>query len=125
MACIVYQKHKNGSTYAYRSESSRDPRTGRPTSRREYIGRVDPDTGAIVPKRSRKRRAAPAAADPGASEARIAVLEAENERLEAENARLVAALREAMGHVGDAWTVMEGALDGEEEGERGGPGGGA
>ena len=125
MACIVYQKHKNGSTYAYRSESYRDPRTGRPTSRREYIGRVDPDTGAIVPKRSRKRRAAPAAADTGASEARIAVLEAENERLEAENARLAAALREAMGHVGDAWTVMGGALDGEEEGGRGGPGGGA
>ena len=118
MACIVYQKHKNGSTYAYRSESYRDPRTGRPTSRREYIGRVDPDTGAIVPKRSRKRRAAPAAADTGASEARIAVLEAENERL-------AAALREAMGHVGDAWALMGGALDGEEEGGRGGPGGGA
>ena len=120
MACIVYQKHKNGSTYAYRSESFRDPRTGKPTSRREYIGRVDPDTGAIVPKRSRKRREAAAdtdAAADGGYEVRIA-------ELEAENARLTAALREAMGHVGDALAAMGGALDGEEEGGRGGPGGG-
>ena len=57
MPSIVYQKDKrSGSTYAYRSTSFRDPDTGRPRSRREYLGRVDPATGEIVPKAGPGRR---------------------------------------------------------------------
>lgn len=54
---IVYQTDKrSGSTYAYRSTSYRDPETGRPRSKREYLGRVDPATGEIVPKAAAGRR---------------------------------------------------------------------
>jgi hypothetical protein len=57
MPSIVYQTDKrSGSTYAYRSTSFRDPDTGRPRSRREYLGRVDPATGEIVPKAGGGRR---------------------------------------------------------------------
>ena len=51
MAFIVYRKNKKtGMTYAYRSESYRDPKTKKPKSRRTYLGRVDPSTGTIIPK---------------------------------------------------------------------------
>jgi hypothetical protein len=57
MSSIVYQHDKrSGTTYAYRSTSYRDPSTGRPRSRREYLGRVDPETGEIVPKAAKGRR---------------------------------------------------------------------
>ena len=114
VSSIVYQKHKNGSTYAYRSESFRSPKTGRPTSRREYLGRVDPLTGEIVPKRPRRPARAAEAPDAGAPgdgpvrDARIA-------ELEAENARLHAALATAVGVLGDLGAMLGGALDGEEE----------
>lgn len=57
MSSIVYQHDKrSGSTYAYRSTSFRDPQTGRPRCRREYLGRLDPATGEIVPKAGPGRR---------------------------------------------------------------------
>lgn len=57
MSCIVYQTNKNtGTRYAYRSESYRDPETGTPKSRRTYLGRVDPETGDIIPKAARGSR---------------------------------------------------------------------
>ena len=111
MSCIVYQKHKNGSTYAYRSESFRSPRTGRPTSRREYLGRVDPETGEIVPKRARRSAPEAGVADAGGPDRR-------DERiaeLEAENARLLAAIAEARGLLGDAGAVLGGVGDGGEK----------
>ena len=57
MSCIVYQTNKNtGTKYAYKGESYRDPKTGTPKSRRTYLGRVDPETGEIVPKAAKGRR---------------------------------------------------------------------
>lgn len=51
MSKIVYQKDKRyGTTYAYRVGSEIDPETGRRKTTREYVGRVDPQTGDIVPK---------------------------------------------------------------------------
>ena len=51
MACTVYQKNKKtGMLYAYRSESYRDPSTGKPKVRRTYLGRVDNETNTIIPK---------------------------------------------------------------------------
>ena len=51
MACIIYRvDKKTGVKYAYRSESYRDPVTKKPKNRREYLGRVDPETNMIVPK---------------------------------------------------------------------------
>ena len=57
MSCIVYQTNKNtGTKYAYKGESYRDPKTGTPKSRRTYLGRVDPETGDIIPKAARDSR---------------------------------------------------------------------
>ena len=57
MASITYQKdRRSGSTYAYRVEQYRDPQTGRARTRREYLGRLDPATGTIVPKAAPGRR---------------------------------------------------------------------
>ena len=51
MSCIVYRTNpKTGVKYAYRSESYRDPTTKKPKNRREYLGRVDPETQKIIPK---------------------------------------------------------------------------
>ena len=67
MACIVYQTNKKtGVQYAYQSESYRDPITKKPTSRRIYLGRVDPETKSIIQKaetgkRNRSKIGAPSA----------------------------------------------------------------
>lgn len=61
MSGIVYHTDKRyGTTYAYREGSVVDPETGRRKRTREYLGRVDPNTGEIVPKAAgggRNRRA--------------------------------------------------------------------
>ena len=95
MPSIVYQTDKrSGSTYAYRSTSFRDPDTGRPRSRREYLGRVDPATGEIVPKAGGGRRNRSKVGEPEARADAGEVLRAlryrddELARLEGEVARL-------------------------------------
>jgi hypothetical protein len=55
MSGIVYQTDKrSGSTYAYRHGKVLDEGTGRVRTKREYVGRVDPSTGSIVPKAERR-----------------------------------------------------------------------
>ena len=56
MSSVVYQIGKNGTKYAYESESYRDPITRKPRSKRTYLGRVDPDTGMIIPKAENGKR---------------------------------------------------------------------
>ena len=89
MASIIYQTNrKTGAKYAYSQESYWDKSKGQPRSRRTYLGRVDPETGEIIPKRT---KAADAAA--GAAVASDAAGEAsEVERLRARVAELEAAL---------------------------------
>ncbi len=54
MSCIVYQvDKKTGVKYAYESESYWDKDKQQPRSRRTYIGKVDPETGEIIPKEKR------------------------------------------------------------------------
>lgn len=54
MSCIVYQvDKKTGVKYAYKSESYWDKEKQQPRSKRTYIGKVDPDTGEIIPKGKR------------------------------------------------------------------------
>jgi len=107
MSSIVYQRNpRSGSTYAYRSTSYRDPTTGKPRSKREYLGRVDPETGEIIPKASKGRRnrsklgEAPAEINGDELVAALkyrddefARLRQENERLRQRNAELEAALQ--------------------------------
>ena len=53
MACIVYQTDKkSGAKFAYESVSYWDKEKKQPRSKRKYIGKVDPETGEIIPSRS-------------------------------------------------------------------------
>ncbi len=55
MSCIVYQvDKKTGVKYAYESVSYWDKEKQQPRSKREYIGKVDPETGEIIPKKGRR-----------------------------------------------------------------------
>ena len=94
MACIVYRTDPaTGAKYAYRSESYRDPVTRKPRNRKEYLGRVDPETGEIRPKRARGgARARPAEAPEGPSGDPRAGLEAELASVTAERDALAASL---------------------------------
>ena len=52
MSCIVYQvDKKTGVKYAYESVSYWDKDKQQPRSKRVYLGRVDPETGEIIPKK--------------------------------------------------------------------------
>lgn len=53
MSCIVYLTDRNGNKYAYESISYWDKEKGQPRSKRKYIGKVDPETGEIIPKKAR------------------------------------------------------------------------
>lgn len=64
---IIITNKKTGQKYAYDSVSYRDPVTKKPKSKRTYLGRVDPITGAIIPKASKGKRNREPAADWAAS----------------------------------------------------------
>ncbi len=56
---IIKQYHKDtDTTYVYESESYWDPEKKQGRSRRKCIGKIDPETGEIVPtgRRSRKKK---------------------------------------------------------------------
>lgn len=54
MAIIKQLNKKNGVTYVYESHSYRDSETKQPRSTRRLIGKIDEETGEIVPTRKRK-----------------------------------------------------------------------
>ena len=57
MSCIVYQTDKRtGIKYAYESVSYWDKEKGQPRSKRKYIGKVDPETGEIIPTSGTRKR---------------------------------------------------------------------
>ena len=54
MSCIVYQvDKKTGVKYAYESVSFWDKDKQQPRSKRVYLGKVDPETGEIIPKKGK------------------------------------------------------------------------
>lgn len=59
ISCVYYNYQKNNKTgkmYAYSSVYYKDPETGKLKTRRTYLGRVDPETKAILPKATGGRR---------------------------------------------------------------------
>lgn len=52
-----YTVKRNGNTYAYESTSRRVPGKKNPVTDVIYLGKVDPETGKIIPKESRSRPA--------------------------------------------------------------------
>ena len=56
MPTIVYREnHSNGVRYAYSCTSVWDKEKKAPRTIRTYLGRVDPDTGEIIPPSSKKK----------------------------------------------------------------------
>lgn len=62
---LIRQYHKDtDTTYVYESESYWDPDKKQSRSRRKVVGKVDPETGEIIPtgKRGRKKKPIPSPA---------------------------------------------------------------
>ena len=56
MSSIVYLRNKDsGKVYVYSNSRETDPSTGVMRNVRKCIGHVDPETGEIVPNRSRTK----------------------------------------------------------------------
>ena len=75
---IIKQYHKDtDTTYVYDSTSYWDVEKGQSRSRRKLLGKLDPETGEIIPtgQRGRKKKERPAE-DPAQMEARIAAASA-------------------------------------------------
>ena len=54
MSSVVYQiDKKTGAKYAFESISYWDKDKKQPRSKRKYLGKVDPETGSIIPSRGR------------------------------------------------------------------------
>ena len=99
MSFITYMVNKKtGKKYAYKQENVWDSEKGQSRAKRTYLGRVDPETGEIIPKRGstiaadadetiRDEADETVAAQSSASE-----LEEENAKLRARIAELEAAL---------------------------------
>ena len=106
---IVKYKNQSGVTYAYEATSRYDPATKQSRPTRKYLGRVDDETGEIIPtagKRGRPPKNPPKPIEPekggflpdshselamklSAAEAEIAGLRAENEKLTNEKKKLL------------------------------------
>ena len=64
MASIVYQiDKKTGTKYAFESVSYWDKEKKQPRSKRKYLGKVDPETGEIIPSRGKVTHGADKTAD--------------------------------------------------------------
>ena len=99
---IIYQKDKRtGITYAYESKAVWDKEKKQSRAHRRLIGKVDPDSGEIIPTDGRGRKRSPGY-DPSTDveepmPATVKGLREEIRRLRAENARLESKLKELGG----------------------------
>jgi hypothetical protein len=59
MAIIKQLDKRSGITYVYDSKSYRDPETKKVRSNRTLIGKLDPETGDIIPTDGRGRKRSP------------------------------------------------------------------
>lgn len=91
MAIIKQLDKRSGITYVYDSKSYRDPETKKVRSKRTLIGKLDPETGNIVPTDGRGKKRSPYyVPEPGEYQmpATVKELKAEVLRLLEENAVL-------------------------------------
>lgn len=69
MSIVKLKDKRSGTTYVYESESYWDKEKKQPRSRRKLIGRLDEETGEIVPTgKSGRRKAAPGPGEGDASQ---------------------------------------------------------
>ena len=75
MACLVHAKDKRtGIIYVYSSESYWDKEKKAPRNRRTLIGKLDPETGEIIPTGKRGRKPKDAASAPAVENTELARL---------------------------------------------------
>ena len=100
MSFTVYRVDKRtGAKYAYRQENVWDSERGQSRAKRTYLGRVDPETGEIIPKRGSLGAADGGNGTSGNANVANGTNGASAGGLEEENARLrarVAALESAL-----------------------------
>ena len=53
MSIVKHTDKRSGVTYVYESESYWDKEKKQPRNRRKLIGKIDPETGEVVPTRNR------------------------------------------------------------------------
>lgn len=99
---IIYQKDKRtGITYAYESKAVWDKEKKQSRAQRRLIGKVDPDSGEIIPTDGRGRKRSPdyepEADDRESMPATVKGLREEVRRLRAENAQLKDELKKLRG----------------------------
>lgn len=63
MAIVKQKNPKTGVTYVYESHSYRDKETKQPRAKRKLIGRLDEETGEVVPTRKRRKNVTTELAD--------------------------------------------------------------
>lgn len=96
MASIIRQLNKQtGITYVYESESYWDKEKKQPRARRKLIGKIDDETGEIVPtgKSGRKKRKIPDVSGTGSADGSFEALCQEQEGQIRQNAMEIAALK--------------------------------
>lgn len=101
MSIVRYTNKKTGTVTLYESTSHYDPETKQSRPRRKYLGRLDPETGELIPAVKRKKKEPGAAAGTAVDGPNPALLEKSREcaeanrrikELEAEIGRLRAAM---------------------------------
>ena len=100
MSIVYHHDKRSGITYAYESKSYWDKEKKQSRARRRLIGRVDDETGEVVPTDGRVRKAAARRAEEASRPRYRAMYEEQLARvaeLEAEVARLRAELEAARG----------------------------
>ncbi|MBR4175267.1 MAG: hypothetical protein IKR56_08010 [Lachnospiraceae bacterium] len=97
MTLVKYTNKKTGTVTLYESTSHYDPETKQSRPIRKYLGRVDPETGKLIPSTKRKKKEPASVAGQSTDDYMIALqekireCEQKNQRikeLEAEIARL-------------------------------------
>jgi hypothetical protein len=97
MSLVRYTNKKTGVVTVYKSTSHYDPETKQSRPIRKYLGRVDPETGKLIPSTKRKKKEPASVAGQSTDDYMIALqekireCEQKNQRikeLEAEIARL-------------------------------------
>lgn len=119
MTIVRYTNKKTGTVTLYESTSHYDPKTKQSRPIRKYLGRLDPETGELIPSTKRKKAGGNAAGSDAADQKlrlalqektkeclekgrRIQELEAELSRLRSSMSRIAIASRSIMQISNDA-----------------------
>ena len=85
MAQIQHYDKRVGITYVYESESYYDPEKKQSRSKRKLIGKIDPDTGEVIPTGRRGRPSKSTTSDAVETDYRKLYLEVQKEQVKTES----------------------------------------